>query len=408
MRKDIENEIKNISKEVKEMLNKSELARRLGCDRRTVNRYLDKKENTSAVARNNKGTSKLDGYKDTIIEKVNKHGATAMSVHKFIQKKGYTGSYRLVSDFIQKHRNLEVQKATIRFETLPGLQAQVDWKEGVKMINKNGEIFSINIFLMVLGYSRMKFIKVTTDRKQKTLFMCLFEASKYLQGIPNEILFDNMATVVDRERSNFKCVQLNKTFSHFSQDAGFTPITCRPYRAQTKGKVESLAKFVDRLRVYNEEFETFEDLEKIAEEFNEEVNSELSQATSEKPIERFEKEKEYLAPLPTMDVLLSYFSYDKEYKVSKESMVNYKGKKYSVPTRFIGQLVTVTENEQVIQIYYMQDEIACHLKTAGKKLNYQRDHVAEILKSDALSHYSDVEIDEFIENNLKNMDILLK
>lgn len=406
MREDVRNELKNLKKDEVRLLNKSELARRLGCNRRTVDKYLQEGV-MSSRRKKREYESKLDDYKSIIIDKVDTYGATAMAVYKFIQKKGYSGGYGIVNNFVKKHKKEELHKATIRFETAPGLQAQVDWKEKITMTNKKGEEFIVNIFLMVLGYSRLKFIRITTDRVQKTLFMCLFEAIKYYQGVPHEILFDNMSTVVDRDKSTFKSVSINQTFKHFSQDAGFTPITCRPYRAQTKGKVEALAKFVDRLKVYNGEFDSYEDLEKITNEFMEEINSEISQATGESPFERFEKEKEYLGPLPSMFSLLSYFSYHKEYKVSKESMVTYKGRKYSVPVKYIGYHVNIIEDVDDIRIYYIEDLIECHPKR-DKVLNYKHDHVAEILKTDALKHLSDSEIDTFIKENLNHMDILLK
>ena len=77
-----------------------------------------------------------------------------MSIFKFIQKDGYNGSYSLLADYANKHKREEIKKATLRYETSPGLQAQVDWKESLKMVSKSGEIFEVNIFLMVLGYSR--------------------------------------------------------------------------------------------------------------------------------------------------------------------------------------------------------------------------------------------------------------
>lgn len=102
----------------------------------------------------------------------------------------------------------------------------------------------------------------------------------------------------------------------------FEVITCKPYRPKTKGKVESLAKLVDRLKTYND----FNQLELIVKEFNDDINNEISQATNEKPISIFQKEKEHLNPLPNMDNLISYFHHEKEYKVSNESMIKYKGK----------------------------------------------------------------------------------
>lgn len=139
----------------------------------------------------------------------------------------------------------------------------------------------------------------------------------------------------------------------------------------------------------------------------EEVNNEVSQAINETPLNRLNKELEYLKPLPSLDSLISYVSCEKEYKVSKESMVNYKGKKYSVPTKYIGLKVNITETcDGNISIYYNQDFIVSHL-LSEKKYNYKIGHMHEILKSDACKHLTDMKIDEFIKENMSMMDILL-
>lgn len=408
MREDIQLIIKQYSREERYLLNKSEMARRFNCDPRTIDRYL-KIEKGEIVPKksNRKYTSVLDEYKPIVINKVDVHGATAMAIYKFIEKKGYKGKYSTVAAFVNKHKTEEVKKATIRFETTPGLQAQVDWKENIKMISKHGEIFNVNIFLIVLGYSRVKYTCLTTDRSQGTLFQCLIYAFKYFGGIPHEILFDNMKTVVNRSKSNFTRVVFNETFKHFADDAGFKPIACRPYRPQTKGKVEALSKLTNRLVVYNEEFEDYSDLSRIVKEFNNEINSEISQAIDEIPFNRLKKEKEYLKPLPMMDMLLFYISRQKEYTVSKESMVKYNGKRYSVPTKYIGNKVNITEtSDGNICIYYNEDFIVCHPIT-DNKFNYKIGHMHEILKSDACKHLTDEEINTFIEENISMMDLFL-
>ena len=166
MRKDILNAIKDL-KGVKKMINKSELARRFGCSINTVNRYLEIQNTDEKVKR--KYSSKLDEYKGIIIEKVDDFSANGKSIYNFIKEKGYTGSYGIVSKFIKEHKKEEQQKATMRFETTPAFQAQVDWKENFKIINKEGKEFEINVFLMILGYSRYKYIELTLDKTQDTL-----------------------------------------------------------------------------------------------------------------------------------------------------------------------------------------------------------------------------------------------
>ena len=403
MRQDVLNEINIFLRGgEKETMSKAAMARIMGCDPRTVKRYLEGYE--LKKKRKILKKSKLDKFKETIISKL-EIGCTSMAIFKFIQKDGYTGSYSLVADFVQKHKEEQIKKATIRFETALGLQAQVDWKENLKMISKHGELFEVNIFLMVLGYSRTKFVKLTSDKTQKTLFKCMDEAFKYFGGVPKEIVFDNMATVVDRANSRIGNVKLNTKFVQYSKDIGFNPITCRIYRPQTKGKVESLAKLVDRLQVYNHEFETYEELEKIVKMFMKEINNEISQGTNMKPIERLEKETKYLLPLPNQEVLNAYTTSPKEYKVSKESMITYKGQKYSVPTYLIGKSVSVKETDEYIHIYYITNLITKH-KKSKKFLNYHKEHIVDILKSDALKGYKDNEIEEFVNNHLSDYDEL--
>lgn len=403
MRLDVLNEIKlYLRGGEQQIMSKAAMARIMGCDPRTVKRYLNGYElkKNKRKLRN----SKLDNFKETIISKL-EIGCTSMAIFKFIQKDGYTGSYSLVADFVQKHKEEQLKKATIRFETAPGLQAQVDWKENLKMVSKHGELFEVNIFLMVLGYSRMKFLKLTSNKTQKTLFLCMNEAFKYYRGVPKEILFDNMATVVDRANSRIGNVKLNAKFLQYSKDIGFNPITCRIYRPQTKGKVESLAKLVDRLQVYNNEFETYEELEKIVKMFMKEINNEISQGTNMKPNERLKKETKYLMPLPKQEILNAYTTSPKEYKVSKESMIIYKGQKYSVPTHLIGKTVSIKETNEYIHIYYTTNLVTKHKK--GKKfLNYHKEHIVDILKTDALKGYSDDEVESFIEDHLSDYDEL--
>lgn len=123
MRKDILNAVNDL-KEVKKIINKSELARRFGCSINTVNKYLEIQNINEKEKR--KYSSKLDNYKGIIIEKVDYFSANGRSIYNFIKEKGYTGSYGIVSKFIKEHKKEEQQKATMRFETTPAFQAQVD------------------------------------------------------------------------------------------------------------------------------------------------------------------------------------------------------------------------------------------------------------------------------------------
>lgn len=137
--------------------NFSALAKRYNCDYRKVKRYyelgLENQLDSLKQGRKPK-PNLLDDFRELIIEKLSL-GCSAKSIYYFICKKGYSGSYTTVKRFCGKEREDKIHKATVRIETSPSLSAQVDWKESVRMINCHGEVFIINLFLYVLGYSRM-------------------------------------------------------------------------------------------------------------------------------------------------------------------------------------------------------------------------------------------------------------
>ncbi len=386
--------------------NYAELGRQYNCDPRTVKKYYEAgKENELERLKKrqqNKKASKLDPFKEIINKKI-ELGCTAMAIFKYIEKKGYEGKYTILREYCKNKKQNETKKATIRVETNPGIAAQVDWKEDMVMHDKFGRTYQFNIFLYVLHYSKMKYITLTWDRKQDTLFECLKDAFEYTEGVPKEIWFDNMRTVVDRPRTQYKKVVFNNLFYQFSKDANFEPIACRPYRPQTKGSVESLAKFVEqRLRPYDYEFYDAVELIGLVNDLCHELNHlEISQATEQRPIDVFKyEEKEHLNSF-NAKLLDTYIENECIRIVSKESMINFRKGKYSVPTKYIGEEVQVIFNNSTdeLLIYYDGELIRRH-NLSERKFNYIVEDMSEILKSDVFKHKDDKEILTYIENSL--------
>lgn len=123
----------------------------------------EKKKTLEEASKRRVPPSLIENYKSIIEDKL-KLGCSVRSIYYFIQLKGYQGSYTTVKRYARLIRESCKHKATIRIETTPGLSAQVDWKENLKLISRNGEVFTINIFLYILGYSRMKYLQLTVDR----------------------------------------------------------------------------------------------------------------------------------------------------------------------------------------------------------------------------------------------------
>lgn len=384
--------------------NYSAVARQYDVDPRTVKAaYLRaQSDKTSVVRKRRSRRSKLDGYQD-IIEDKYAAGCSARSIYDFIVEKGFTGKYTIVKDYCRRFRKEQTKKATIRVEHTIGLSAQVDWKEQVTMTDRNGVSHTFSIFLYVLPYSKFKFLKLTLDQKQDTLFKCLFEAFKATGGIPKEIWFDNMSTVVDHKLSDFHHHRFNERFLSFSHDAGFHPIACRPFRPQTKGCVEALARTMGRLKPYDGEFCTINDLNDIVNRLAKRLNHEKSQSNNRKPAELWAKEKEHFRPL-NYD-LTRYFDSVQTRKVSQDSMIRFQNHQYSVSPNYIGKEVEIkpAADGKSIRIFYQGSEIKKHDLT-NKQFNYDSRDKHAILKSDLMEDKTDEEIDQYMLNNLSIYD----
>lgn len=390
---------------VKDMkLNISQIARDQGVSWPTAKKIA--LGQTQRKPRQFKGVSKLEPYKETIDYKLETYQCSAVSLYNLIKDKGYTGSQSLVTKYVKETKEDFLRKATIRVETTPGLQGQIDWKESLTLVSKSGENYTINIFLFILSYSKYKYIELTINRTQKTLFRCMTNCFKELGGVPEEIWFDNMKTVVDEHDINTNKVKFNTKFSEFAKNMMFTPIACKPYRPCTKGLVENVAKIMNRLKAYNEEFEDYDELNKIVKDLNYKLNNnEKSQATGQYPSVLFEeKEKEYLTK-----VNLDQFEFEDLpiRKVSTESMINVKNNKYSVPVEYLGEFVQIEIKDNQLHIYYNDELIRQHkLENETHKFIYNESDLKEIIKSNYPS-YSDNQIEAMANQRLKGFDILL-
>lgn len=403
MRADIK-EVAHVKKRDKEKINYAAIARQYGCDYRTVKKYYNERDDTPATRKPREVVKKTDGFEAIIQEKCLKHNAPAIAIYELLKSKyGYTGSYSTIKAYTHNLKKEKQNEVTIRFETSPGLQCQIDWKEELTLVSKLGETFTINVFLAILGYSRYKYIELTLDRSQPTLFKCLTNTIRYYGGVPKQFLFDNMKTVADKSRTQYETVVYNERFYQFSKDAGFEPQSCMAYRPETKGKVEVVAKIMNRLKAYNNEFTTLDELTKIVIELNKDINSQIHQTTKEKPVDRFHKEKEYLQPEPRYDILEAYYS-EKVLtrKVPKDCLITYQNRKYSVQPAFAGKTVSLRIEGDNLHIYYNKSLVSSH-KISDKVINYTQLDYKLLLKHSLIKEEN---IERIAEKNLELFDKL--
>ncbi len=306
-----------------------EIADILGVTDRTVRNYLS---NFPRERKKPNRASKLDPFKADIRSRIEtKPNANGEVIYQSIRKMGYTGKRSVLKEFITKVRRETESSAVIRYETEPGFQAQVDWVEfGKQWVD--GSFRKLYAFTMVLGYSRLPFVRFTTNMTSATLLACHQDAFQFFGGVPAEILYDNMKTawIYDGE-----AWRPNKRLASFAVHYGFTPKRCRVRRPETKGKVERFNQYL--------EGNFFESLEKTSftlNELNESVRlwidsikgNKISGLTSSRA-ERHEEEKPYLKPITVapFDVRDAI-----PLLVNRESCITWKTNKYSVNPRYMG------------------------------------------------------------------------
>jgi transposase len=154
-----------------------------------------------------------------------------------IREQGYTGGYTILKDLVQPSRRRRVAQATMRFETEPGEQAQVDFGRYRYRTPEGRERWAW-AFVMVLGWSRAVFVEFVERADTATLIRCHIHAFEHFRGVPQRCLYDNTKLVVLRRDSEGRPVW-NERFADFSACVGFDVKLCRPYRARTKGKIDA-------------------------------------------------------------------------------------------------------------------------------------------------------------------------
>ena len=382
--------------------NFSELERNFKINRHTIKKYYEGYEGKKET-RNR--ASKLDKYYDEIKSKINLVGITQKGLYEYLyEKDNKIGTYSNFKKYLTKH-NLKPnksQKVHLRYETDPGDQLQFDWKEDIRMISKHGEIFEFNVFSVTLGYSRMHNFVYSKTKTREDVERCLITTFKYFSGVPKSLLTDNMRAIVDINGTKRK---INLEFNQFAKDMGTDIKLCKPRSPETKGKDETANKFMSWLIPYNNEFENEEELIQIIENIRNKVNSTVHQTTNVPPILLFQKEKEYLLPLPSNKVMLSYLESMEKTKVYPDSLIYYKGKKYSVPPKYINQYVQVKQTDNILYIYHNKQLIATH-EINLKLINYAKEHYVEGLKI-TMPYREKSDIERYANDNLKRLDKLL-
>ena len=380
--------------------NFSELSRKYGIDRHTIKKYY--KEGGKIIKRRKEKFSKYDLYADEISKTINKPGVNIKATFEFLKDKypELDWNYNGLKDFINRHQLKDSNnlKAHVRFETGPGEELQVDWKESLKLHNRTGNEYLFNIFSATLSYSREHLFVYSLTRTTEDFIRCLIDVLKRT-GLPKRILTDNMGAIVSiRNGSKHK----HPKIVAFEKDIGIKIKLCKPRSPETKGKDESANRFINWIKPYDYEFDNESELIQIIQRIESKCNQEINKTTGMPPIALFTKEKEYLSDIPNKLLLESYLQDVYEAVVPSTMLVSYKGKGYSVPINYINKKVKMYPIDNELYIYFKDELITTH--TIGNlSFNYKEEHYIQGLAT----HFDNGnEIETVAKKNLERLRTL--
>lgn len=345
---------------------KKKIARELNMSRNTVKRYLQQK-GWAPYKRPNRA-NKLQGLEKWLEETFLTHkGNCAVVLQELSRQHQIKVHLRTIEKAVKPFRQRLINEtlATIRYETPPGKQLQIDF--GSMQVKIAGNLQKIFFFAATLGYSRRQYVQAFLHERQSAWLAGIEAAFNYFGGITEEVLLDNAKPLVSNHNPVTREVLFNPRFRAFANYWKFKPKACAPYRARTKGKDERTVGYVKKNAIAGREFTSLEALhEHLIWWMREIADPRIHGTTGEKPIDRFVKD-EAIALQPLNGRPPFCMSRELDRVVHTDACVEVETNFYSVPWHLIKQRVVVQLTESEVVVLHGVNEVARHPICLGEK-----------------------------------------
>ena len=341
------------------------IARKVGLDRKTVRRHLERGLEAPAYGPRPPRERLIDPFADYLRERVTSYpDLSGRRLLREVRDLGYTGCYSRVTDLLRGVRPPRRARFERRFETPPGRQAQVDFAQfRVEFADEPGVTRVVWLFSLVLGHSRWLWGRFCAAQDLQTVMRCHIDAFAAMGGAPSELLYDRMKTAVIGEDAE-GVVSYNASLVALLNHYGAIPRACRPYRAKTKGKVERPYRYVRQDFFLARSFRDMADLNRQFDDWRGAIaNARVHATTGRVVAEHFAEEQPALIahPATCYSAVLTI-----ERRVSHEGMVSIGGNLYSVPDATRKRVVEVQSHPREVRIFEDGALIAAHPILEGK------------------------------------------
>ena len=341
------------------------IAAELGCSRNTVRRWVSAGD--WRPCRSPSRSKRLDGLGDWLAERFRRHAGNADVVRQELaREKGIVVSLRTIERAVAPLRRelVAAARATVRFETPPGEQLQIDF--GERRVEIGGALMKVFFFVATLGYSRRLHVRAYGHEKQDSWFDGMESAFQAFAGVPREVLLDNARALILHHDAASREVVLHPRLHAFARHWGLRIRACAPYRARTKGKDERGVGYVKSNAIAGRRFATWSELEAHLAAWTREIaDVRVHGTTGETPRLRFERDES--AVLRPLGGILPFMSArDLLRRVGADCAIEVDGNAYSVPWRLIGERVRVTVGGGAVRVLHAGREVAVHAELKGR------------------------------------------
>jgi len=292
--------------------------------------------------------SSVEAYREQI-EKWVKANVEVAAIRQRLGEKGYTGSYAAVWRFVRRLKENDYSDMTVRAETKPGEEAQVDFGYAGTMIDpQTGKLRKTWAFVMTLSWSRHQYVEFVWDQKIATFLRCHRNAFEFLGGIPERVRIDNLKAAI--LKAVFDDPQVQQSYRECAEHYGFLIAPCRVATPQHKGKVEQGGvHYVKRNFLAGRDPTSRTQANRDVLHWVEGTAGTRTHGTTrEQPLERFEVERSALRTLPRSPYDLAVW---KQVKLHRDGYVVFEGSYYSAPFRLQGQKLWVRGGTREVRIF---------------------------------------------------------